>query len=89
MITSLEAVAVPQPVDRHEPDGIDYAWIMQVTFILTILVGAPLVALASIGVDLATWEERARFALAIGAMVWLGTGLTVYLFARRTQSRKG
>lgn len=74
---------MPEPVERYEPDGIDYAWVMQVTFVITILLGAPIVALASTGASLPTWGERLRFALAIGSIIWFVTGLAVFGYARR------
>lgn len=74
---------MPEPVERYEPEGIDYAWVMQVTFVLTILVGAPTIALASLGVSLPTWGERVRFAVALGAIVWIFTALGVLAYARR------
>lgn len=77
-ITSVKA-----RVRQTEPtDGIDYGWIMQVTFVATIVVGAPIVALLSLGVDLPTWSDRARFAVAIGSVIWFITGVVVYAYAR-------
>ena len=69
-------------VETTDPDGVDYGWVMQVTFLLTILVGAPLVALLSLGVALVSWGERALFAVRVGAVVWLVTALGVYGYAR-------
>jgi hydrogenase/urease accessory protein HupE len=74
---------VPERVETTDPDGIDYTWVMQVTFVATIVVGAPLVALLSLGADLPTWEARASFAVRVGALVWLMTALLVYAYARR------
>lgn len=77
--------AVSPEVTRTEPDGIDYGWILQVTFIASIVVGAPLVAILSIPVTLDTWPERARFAAGIGSMVWFFVGIAVYLYARHSR----
>jgi hypothetical protein len=55
---------------------------MQVTFLATILVGVPVVALASLFVTLPGWGERAEFAIRAGAFVWFLTGLIVFLYAR-------
>lgn len=71
-------------VTRTDPDGIDYGWIMQVTFITTVVVGAPLVALLSVPVTLESWGERAQFAAGVGSMVWFVVAILVYLYARRT-----
>ncbi len=73
---------MPELVERTDPDGIDYGWVMQVTFLLTILLGAPIVALLSIPADLPTWADRAEFAVRVGAIVWLLTGISVFLYAR-------
>lgn len=72
-------------VTRTDPEGIDYGWIMQVTFITSIVVGAPLVAVLSTGVELQTWPERARFAVGVGSVVWFVIAGSLYLYARRNQ----
>lgn len=72
-------------VTRTDPEGIDYGWVMQVTFILSIVVGTPVVVLLSIPATLPTWADRAQFAVGIGAMVWFVVGVSVYLYARRAQ----
>jgi hypothetical protein len=74
---------VPTRVEETDPDGVDYGWVMQVTFVLTILVGAPTVGLLSIGRGLPTWIDRAVFAIRIGALVWILVAVGVYLYARR------
>ncbi|AFZ74162.1 DUF5822 domain-containing protein [Natronobacterium gregoryi] len=76
---------MPEPVETADPEGVDYGWVMQVTFVLTILVGAPIVALLSIPVELTTWVERAEFAVRVGAAVWLATGIAVFAYAKRKQ----
>lgn len=75
-----------QPVERTDPDGVDYGWVMQVTFVVTILVGAPLVAALSVAVSLPTWESMASFAVRVGAVVWFCTAVAVFLYARRSQA---
>jgi hydrogenase/urease accessory protein HupE len=65
-----------------DPDGLDLGWVMQVTFVVTIVVGAPLVAVLSLGFSLPTWEDRVLFAVRIGALVWLVTAIGVYAYAR-------
>lgn len=76
-------VFVPTPVESHDPEGIDYGWIMQVTFVVTILVGAPLVAVLSTGATLPTWGARVEFAIRVGAVVWVLVALSAYVYARR------
>lgn len=69
-------------VRRTDPEGIDYGWVMQVTFILTIIVGAPVVALLSTLVSLPTWSDRALFAMQVAAPVWFVTAISVWAYAR-------
>ncbi|WP_250137724.1 DUF5822 domain-containing protein [Halorientalis salina] len=57
---------------------------MQVTFVTTIVLGAPIVALLSAGVELPSWEARVSFAVRVGAIVWLCTAVAVFLYARRS-----
>ena len=76
---------MPARVETTDPEGVDYGWVMQTTFVLTIVFGAPLVALLSTGVDLPTWSARATFALRMGAVVWIVTAVGVFLYARRVR----
>jgi len=69
-------------VERTDPDGVDYGWVMQTTFVVTILVGAPLVGGLSATTTLPTWGARALFAVRVGAVVWLITAVAVFLYAR-------
>ncbi|WP_255149393.1 DUF5822 domain-containing protein [Halorarius halobius] len=74
---------MPERVETTDPDGVDFTWVMQVTFVVTIVVGAPVVALASTLVTLSTWSAMASFAIRVGAVVWFCTAVGVYLVARR------
>ena len=74
---------VPGSVERTDPDGVDYGRVMQLTFIGTILVGVPIVALLSLSVELPTWGERATFAVRVGAVVWILTAVSMYAVERR------
>nr|WP_220222464.1 DUF5822 domain-containing protein [Haloplanus salinus] len=56
---------------------------MQVTFVATIVAGAPLVAALSTTTALPTWGARAAFAVRVGAAVWFVTALFAYAYARR------
>ncbi|MFB6205540.1 MAG: DUF5822 domain-containing protein [Haloglomus sp.] len=76
---------MPERVDSTDPDGVDFGWVMQVTFVVTIVVGAPVVAVASTAVSLPTWATKAGFAVRIGALVWFVTAVLVYLYARRQE----
>jgi len=78
-----------QPVERAEYEGVDYAWVMQTTFVVTILVGAPAVAVLSTLVTLESWGARAAFAVRIGAPIWFVTAVAVALYARRTEAGDG
>lgn len=72
-----------EPVERHDPVGVDYGWVMQATFVLAIVVGAPIVAGLSLLVDLPSWEARVSFAIRVGAVVWFVLAVVVFLYARR------
>ncbi len=75
--------SVQEAVEEVDPDGVDYGWVMQVTFVATILVGAPVVGLLALAASLPTWEARAAFAVRVGAVVWILVAVPVYLYARR------
>ncbi|WP_134669908.1 DUF5822 domain-containing protein [Halorussus marinus] len=78
---------MPEPVESHDPEGVDYGWVMQTTFVLTIVVGAPVVALLAFatGVALPTWESRVSFAVRVGALVWFVVAVSVFAYARRAE----
>ncbi|WP_123623696.1 DUF5822 domain-containing protein [Halorubrum sp. CSM-61] len=78
-----------QPVERAEYEGIDYGWVMQTTFVVTILVGAPVVAVLSAFVTLDSWPARAAFAVRVGAPIWFVTAVAVAAYARRTEAGDG
>lgn len=69
-------------VERTDPDGVDFGWVMQVTFVLGIVLGAPLVAGLSLLRSLPTWEARVLFAVRVGALVWLVVAASAYTYAR-------
>lgn len=73
---------MPPRVETTDPDGVDYGWVMQTTFVLTIVVGAPIVAAFSVFVELSAWSQRANFAIRVGAVVWFTITIFVYLYAR-------
>ena len=73
---------MPERVGTTSPEGVDHGWVMQVTFVATILVGAPLVAALSVVTPLPTWEARVAFAVRVGAAVWLVVALGAYGYAR-------
>jgi membrane protein YdbS with pleckstrin-like domain len=77
-----------QPVEQTDPDGVDFGWVMQTTFVLTIVVGAPVVALLSAGVELTSWSQWASFAVRVGAVVWFLTAVGTYLYARRRERER-
>ncbi|EMA45440.1 DUF5822 domain-containing protein [Halococcus saccharolyticus] len=75
---------MPELVETTDPEGVDYGWVMQTTFVLTIAVGAPVVAVLSFGTPLDTWNARLSFAVRVGAVVWVLVAVAVYGYARRT-----
>lgn len=72
---------MPERVETTDPDGVDTTWVMQVTFVVTLAVGVPLVAALSLTVELQTWYDRAEFAVRVGAFVWFVTAISVYGYA--------
>jgi hypothetical protein len=87
-VPSVEGGGV-QPVETSDPEGVDYGWVMQTTFVLTILVGAPVVGLLSVRTTLPTWGARVEFAIRVGAVVWFLVAVGVFLYARRTDAGDG
>ena len=77
---------MPERVETTNPEGVDYGWVMQVTFVVTIVVGAPIVAALSLHAALPTWGARAEFAIRVGAPIWFCTALVVFAYAKRTQT---
>lgn len=73
---------MPTRVERTDPEGVDFGWVMQVTFVLGIVLGAPLVAVLSLLRELPTWEARVLFAVRVGALVWLVIAVGAYVYAR-------
>ncbi|MFT4882880.1 MAG: hypothetical protein ACI8U4_000376 [Natronomonas sp.] len=73
---------MPTRVETTDPEGVDYGWVMQTTFVLTIVVGAPVIAVLSVFVTLPTWGQRVEFAVRVGAVVWICIGVPVFLYAR-------
>ena len=71
-----------EPVETTDPDGVDYGWVMQTTFVLTIIIGAPVVTVLSLGATLPTWGARVGFAIRVGAVIWILTALSVFGYAR-------
>jgi hypothetical protein len=74
---------VSPSVERTDPEGVDFGWVMQITFVVTIVLGVPLVAALSLVVQLPTWGARAAFAIRVGAVVWFLTAIGAYVYARR------
>lgn len=73
---------MPERVASADPDGVDYTWVMQMTFVAALAVGVPVVVVASLGRDLPTWTDKALFAVRTGAVVWLLVAVVVYGYAR-------
>ena len=74
---------MPEPVETTDPEGVDYGWVMQVTFAVTVTVGAVVVAALSAFVSLPTWASRAGFAIRVGAGVWIVTALGAFYYEKR------
>ena len=72
---------MPELQEETDPEGVDYGWVMQTTFVVTIVVGAPVVAALSLFYTLPTWEARVSFAVRVGAIVWFVTAVATYWYA--------
>ncbi|MXR20984.1 DUF5822 domain-containing protein [Halobacterium bonnevillei] len=75
---------MPELQEETDPEGVDYGWVMQTTFVVTIVVGAPVVAALSLFYTLPTWEARVSFAVRVGAIVWFVTAVATYWYARQS-----
>ncbi len=62
--------------------SVDYGWVLEVTFVLTVVIGAPLIAIGSLLIELPTWTARVTYATMVAAAVWLLTAMLVYAYAR-------
>ncbi|QZP37887.1 DUF5822 domain-containing protein [Halobaculum magnesiiphilum] len=82
----LEPRTVPERVESTDPDGVDYGWVMQMTFVVTVTAGAVLVAALSAFVTLPTWGARASFAIRVGAVIWIVTALAAYYYERNVRA---
>jgi hypothetical protein len=76
-------------VERTDPEGVDYGWVMQTTFVVTILLGSPTVAALSVAYDLPTWAARVSFAVRVGAVIWILVAVAVFVYAKRTGAGDG
>ena len=74
---------MPELQEETNPEGVDYGWVMQTTFVVTIVVGAPVVAALSLFYALPSWAARVSFAVRIGAIVWFVTAVATYWYARQ------
>ena len=68
-------------------DAVDFGWVMEVTFVVTVLVGAPIVAIGSLLFDIGGWTDRLVYATTVAAAVWFVTAVVVYGYARRRLRR--
>lgn len=68
---------------------VDYQWVLEMTFIVTVVVGVPIIALTSLLVDLPTWTARVTYATSVAAAVWLLTAVVLFGYAWRVRSTRG
>lgn len=68
-------------------ESVDYRWVMEMTFILTVVIGTPIIALGGLLVEFDGWTGRVVYATTIAALVWFLTAISVYLYARGTLKR--
>ncbi|MXR42695.1 hypothetical protein GRX01_15280 [Halobaculum sp. WSA2] len=77
---------MPERVESADPEGVDYGWVMQITFVVTVTAGSILIAALSAFVTLPTWAARASFAIRVGAAVWIVTALAAYYYERNVRA---
>ncbi|SHH35552.1 DUF5822 domain-containing protein [Halobaculum gomorrense] len=77
---------MPERVETTDPEGVDYGWVMQMTFVLTVTAGSALVASLSVFVTLPTWGARAGFAVRVGAVIWILTALAAYYYEKNVRA---
>jgi hypothetical protein len=85
-VSSETGSDIPPVTLRTPVSEVDYEWVMQTTFVLTIAVGAPLVALASLFVSFDSIVDAAPFAVRVGAGVWFLTAVGAYCYERFRRS---
>lgn len=77
----------------EEAAGVDHTRILQLTFAVTVILGAPALAIGSLFVELPTWSARAAYAGTFGGSLWLVTALVLYFRewrrVRRRRARAG
>lgn len=69
-------------------ESVDFGWVMEVTFIVTVLLGAPIVALGGLWFEIEGWNARIIFATTVAAAVWFITAIGVYAYARSSVSAR-
>ncbi|UIO98588.1 DUF5822 domain-containing protein [Halobaculum sp. CBA1158] len=77
---------MPERVETTDPEGVDYGWVMQTTFVLTVTFGALVVAALSAFVTLPTWGARAGFAIRVGAVIWIVTAVAVFYYEKTVRA---
>ena len=66
-----------------DDETVDFGWVMEMTFLLTVVLGAPLIAIGSLWFEIGGWTGRVVFATTVAAAVWFVTAVCVYFYARR------
>jgi hypothetical protein len=78
-----DATAEPDAnVDSGPVEGVDTEHVMNLTFVLTLVLGVPTVVVLSLFVPLDGWNEIISFVVRIGAAIWFLTAVTLYVRER-------
>lgn len=77
--TPRESAAEEQP---DSASGVDTEHVMNLTFVLTLLFGVPVVVILSLFVPLEGWDEIVMFVVQVGAAIWFLTAVTLYVRER-------
>jgi len=73
---------VDTDAERGE-DGVDTEHVMNLTFVVTLLLGVPAVVVLSLFVPLDGWGEILGFVVRVGAAIWFLTAAGLYVRERR------
>lgn len=68
--------------ESESVEGVDTEHVMNLTFVLTLLVGVPTVVVLSLFVPLDGWNEILGFVVRVGAGIWFLTAVTLYVRER-------
>ena len=78
-----DAEAGDDAATEESVEGVDTEHVMNLTFVLTLLLGVPMVVVLSLFVPLDGWNEIISFVVRVGAGIWFLTAVALYVRERR------